>query len=81
MADGSIVFIHPGARVSGNCKIGERSLIGSNSFVYQNVKVGKDCLIDALTYLHEDVPDKMVVSSRYNKPVHRDTLKDKLTMW
>lgn len=76
------IFIQPGARVSGNCNIGTGTMLGSNSFILQNVTVGEDCLIDALTYIHDDLQKRMIVSSRYDKPVSRDEVnKNKISMW
>ncbi|NMC13438.1 MAG: hypothetical protein GYA34_11225 [Chloroflexi bacterium] len=57
-------IILPGARISGHVTIGEGTLVGSNAFIYQGVKVGRENLIDALTYIHDDLPERMISSSR-----------------
>ncbi|MFA5879710.1 MAG: acetyltransferase [Candidatus Margulisiibacteriota bacterium] len=76
------VLVQPGARVSGNCKIGRDTLIGSNSFIFQKITIGKGCLIDALTYIHDDLPDEMIVSTRHIKPIKRNSLlKNKIPIW
>ena len=87
LGDFSIVHIHasfghdsvcgkhcailPGARVSGQATLGEGVLVGTNSAVLQNVRVGDYTQIDAMTYVHVDVPDEHLVSSRLPKPIKR----------
>ena len=50
-------IILPGARISGNVNIGERSLIGANAFIFQNTNIGNDCVIDAMTYVDRNIDD------------------------
>ena len=54
----------PGARISGNVTVGENVLIGSNSVLFQNISVGDRTMIDALTYVRNDVDSDMLVYSR-----------------
>lgn len=54
----------PGSRISGNVKIGNRVLVGSNSFVFQGKKIGDDCIIDAMTYVDSDMEENHIGSSR-----------------
>lgn len=76
------IFIQPGCRISGNCKIGANTLVGSNSFIYQNISIGKECLIDALTYVHDNLPERSIISLRYDKIIKRDLLVDgQMPMW
>ena len=65
------VLILPGVRISGHVNVGEGTLIGANAFVHQKVTIGKENLIDALTYVRNDLPDRMVSSSRSAKPFKR----------
>lgn len=69
------VSILPGARISGGVHVGARSLIGSNAFVAQGVKIGDDCLVDAMSYVQRDVKPKHIVSPRTPKPVRRVDLR------
>lgn len=61
---GSYSVILPGARLSGQCQLGTSVMIGSNAFIYQGAKIGDEAKIDALTYVHEDVPAHRIVSVR-----------------
>ncbi len=58
------VMVNPGARVSGNVHIGARTMIGANAFVFQGTSVGTDCVIDAMTYVDRDIPNKQICSSK-----------------
>jgi UDP-3-O-[3-hydroxymyristoyl] glucosamine N-acyltransferase len=68
---GAMSVILPGARVSGNVKIGKRVLIGSNAFVNQGISIGDDAQVDALTYVARDLESGMLISSRSARPVPR----------
>lgn len=68
---GDYCAILPGARLSGKVDIGHRTMVGSNAFVAAGVRVGNDCRVDALTYLHHDLPDGHIVSPRAKKPMRR----------
>ena len=50
----------PGVRVSGNVNVGKRSIIGSNSVIFQGVKIGDDNRIDCLSYIKKDLPENMI---------------------
>ena len=64
-------IILPGSRISGNVAVGERVLIGANSFVFQGKSIGNDCIVDALTYVGNDLEDFHVCSSRTFKKFKR----------
>lgn len=68
---GSHCAILPGARVSGQASLGNGVLVGTNAAIFQNVRVGDYTQIDAMTYVHVDVPDEHLVSSRLPKPIKR----------
>ncbi len=65
------VMMNPGARISGNVSIGERSMIGANALIFQGKCVGKDCVVDALSYVDRDVPDRQICSSKQALQVFR----------
>jgi sugar O-acyltransferase (sialic acid O-acetyltransferase NeuD family) len=58
---GDFVELSPGARVSGNCEIGECSVIGTNAVVLPNVKVGANVIVGAGAVVTKDVPQNAVV--------------------
>ena len=60
---GDDCIFNPGARISGHCQIGSRTLFGANSFIFQGRTVGEDCAIDALTYIDRDIEDKKPCTS------------------
>lgn len=60
---GNDCIINPGVRISGFCNIGDRTLIGANSFVFQSKRIGMDCSIDAMTYIDRDIEDKKLCTS------------------
>jgi acetyltransferase EpsM len=67
------VLILPGANISGNCNIHEKTLVGSNAFIYQGVTVGKNNSIDALTYIRKDLDDDMISISTTTKSLKKMT--------
>ena len=67
----SNAIILPGSRISGNTIIGERVLIGANSFIFQGKSIGNDCVIDAMTYVSNDLEDFHICSSRNSKKFRR----------
>ncbi len=56
--------ILPGARISGEVRLGDGVLVGSNAFVFQKTNIGDRVQIDALTYVKEDLPANRTVSVR-----------------
>jgi hypothetical protein len=61
---GEYCAILPGARISGDVVLEDHVLIGSNSFVFQGTRVGRNARIDALTYVRDDIPEKSTLSCR-----------------
>ena len=51
---------NPGVRISGCVKIDNRCLIGANAFVYQGVNICSDCMVDAQTYLNQDLKEPSI---------------------
>lgn len=68
---GTHSMLNPGVRISGNVSIGERVLVGANAFVFQGKSVGSDTLIDALTYIDRDIPERQICSSKQLKVFKR----------
>ena len=68
------VVINPGVRVSGHVNIGARVLIGTNSAIFQGKTIGDDVIIDAMTYVKQDIQSNMICSScsqlkKYNRVI------------
>ncbi|XZE45338.1 DapH/DapD/GlmU-related protein [Pirellulaceae bacterium SH467] len=76
---GAYSAVLPGARVSGNVKLGKRVLIGSNAFVNQGVSIGDDAQVDALTYVARNLAPGMLISTRFPRPVPRVNLSGATT--
>ena len=60
---GDDCILNPGVRISGHCKVGSRTLIGANSFIFQFKIVGEDCAIDAMTYIDRNIEDTKLCTS------------------
>lgn len=56
------VMINPGVRVSGHVIIGARVLIGTNSAIFQGKSIGDDVMIDAMTYIKQDIESNVICS-------------------
>lgn len=56
-------MVNAGAQISGHCHIGDRTLFGANSFIFQDKSIGSDCAIDALTYIDRDIEDKKLCTN------------------
>ncbi len=56
------VMINPGARISGHVIIGTRVLIGANSTIFQGKTIGNDVVIDAMTYVKQDIASNVICS-------------------
>ena len=57
-------IINPGVRISGNVKLGENVHVGANSFVFQDKSIGKNTIVDAMTYVDKDIADEQICSSK-----------------
>lgn len=56
-------FITIKAAICGAVHIGEQSYIGANSTIFDEVKIGKKCLIGGATVVKRNVPDCSVVKT------------------
>lgn len=68
MFPGVVITLHEGAHIGHGAivhgaTIGKNSLIGMNAVLMDNVKIGKNCIIGALTFVPEgmEIPDRKVV--------------------
>lgn len=52
---GDCCTLNPGCRVSGHDIIEDNCLIGSNSFIFQGLKIAHDTQIDAMTYVKKNI--------------------------
>jgi UDP-3-O-[3-hydroxymyristoyl] glucosamine N-acyltransferase len=71
---GNDCIINPGAKISGHCVVGNNCLLGANSFIHQGVKVSEYSIIDAMTYIREDVDTPMICSDRNKKQMRTDNI-------
>ena len=63
-SSGIDLIVNPGASIGGNVTIGERVLIGANAFILQGTSIGDDCQVDAMTYVHQVLPNAHITSCR-----------------
>ena len=68
MFPGVAITLHEGAHIGHGAivhgaTIGENSLIGMNAVLMDNVKIGKNCIVGALSFVPEgmEIPDRKVV--------------------
>lgn len=54
---GDHCHISTGAVVNGACRVGDRSFVGSNSVLAQNVSITSDVIIGAGTVVHRDISE------------------------
>ncbi|MDZ7757860.1 transferase hexapeptide repeat family protein [Rhodohalobacter sp.] len=69
-----------GAIIHG-ATIGENTLVGMNAVVMDNVKIGKECIVGALSFIKEgmEIPDRKVVVGNPAKIVKDVT--DEMAQW
>jgi sugar O-acyltransferase (sialic acid O-acetyltransferase NeuD family) len=56
----SDVHVCPGARLTGNVKIGMGSLIGTGTSIIPGISIGRNCVIGAGSAVVSDIPDHSV---------------------
>lgn len=69
-----------GAIIHG-AEIGENSLIGMNAVVMDRVKIGKECIVGALTFIAADteIPDRKIVVGNPGKIIK--DVSDEMIQW
>lgn len=72
---GSDNIFNPGTKVSGCVEIANRCLFGANSFIYQGVHICSDCLIDAMTYLNQNLEEPSICTSNMGFKKYRNRFK------
>jgi len=58
---GKHVVLIPGVRLCGSCEIGDFTRIFANAVVHQRVKIGKNVIVGALTFVNDNIPDNSKV--------------------
>lgn len=56
------VELCPDVNVSGNCKIGKFSFIGTNSTILPNITIGSNVIVAAGSVVTKDIPDNCMVA-------------------
>lgn len=86
MFPGVTVYLRKGAHIGHGAvvhgaEVGENSLIGMNAVLMDNVKIGKECIIGALTFVPADtiIPDRKVVVGNPAKIVKE--VSDEMIGW
>lgn len=86
MFPGVTVTLHEAAHIGHGAiihgaTIGENSLVGMNAVVMDNVMIGKECIVGALSFIKEgmDIPDRKVVVGNPAKVVKDVT--DEMAQW
>ena len=58
---GEFVEVCPGVAISGHCKIGKLSFLGTNCTILPNVKIGERVIVGAGSVINRDIPDGCTV--------------------
>ena len=61
----------PGSIISGNCKIGNNTLIGSGAKIHQGLKIGKNCKIGMGTLITNEVKENKIIVD-YPRKITKD---------
>jgi sugar O-acyltransferase (sialic acid O-acetyltransferase NeuD family) len=54
------VELCPGVHISGNCKIGKLTFIGTNATILPNITIGKNVIVGAGALVTKDLPDNVL---------------------
>lgn len=57
---GNDCVFNPGCRISGRDTIGDNCLIGANAFIFQGVSIHSDSIIDALSYIRNNIKEPTI---------------------
>jgi len=55
------VEVCPGSAISGNCRIGELTFLGTNCTILPNITVGRGVVVGAGSVINRDIPDGCTV--------------------
>lgn len=86
MFPGVTVILHKNAHIGHGAiihgaEIGENTLVGMNAVVMDRVKIGKECIVGALTFIAADteVPDRKIIVGNPGKIIKDVT--DEMIIW
>lgn len=86
MFPGVTVILHKNAHIGHGAiihgaEIGENTLVGMNAVVMDRVKIGKECIVGALTFITADteVPDRKIIVGNPGKIVK--DVSDDMVLW
>lgn len=86
MFPGVTVILHKNAHIGHGAiihgaEIGENTLVGMNAVVMDRVKIGKECIVGALTFITSDteVPDRKMIVGNPGKIVK--DVSDDMVLW
>ncbi|MCX7744094.1 MAG: transferase hexapeptide repeat family protein [Flavobacteriales bacterium] len=86
MFPGVTVILHKNAHIGHGAiihgaEIGENTLIGMNSVVMDRVKIGKECIVGALTFIAADteIPDRKIIVGNPGKIIK--DVSDEMIQW
>lgn len=65
------VSIGPGAILSGNIRIGARSMIGAGAVLQSDIRIGADVLISVGSVVRKSVPENHIVSGNPGRAIPR----------
>ena len=69
--------VAPGVIVGGRCSIGLRSAVGIGSTLRESVNVGGDTVVGSASYVHSDLPDRVVAFGVPARVVNRRAPNDR----
>lgn len=86
MFPGVTVILHKNAHIGHGAiihgaEIGENTLVGMNAVVMDRVKIGKECIVGALTFISADteVPDRKIIVGNPGKIIK--DVSDEMILW
>lgn len=86
MFPGVTVILHKNAHIGHGAiihgaEIGENTLVGMNAVVMDRVKIGKECIVGALTFIAADteVPDRKIIVGNPGKIIK--DVSDEMIIW
>jgi acetyltransferase-like isoleucine patch superfamily enzyme len=56
------VQLSPGVRITGNCVIGNYTVLGTNAVVLPKVRIGQNVMVGAGAVVTKNVPDNVMVA-------------------
>src|SRR5215216_4348246 len=74
-------FVHPLAAVTGNVIIGKNCLVGMNSVIMDEVELGDESIVGALTFIRqgEKIPIRSLIAGNPGKIIKQ--VSDEMMAW